>query len=128
DGSTPDWIEIYNPSMNAVDLGDSSLSDSTLNARRWVFASPTIVPAQSYLVIRFDSGAPVSGTNTGFGLKASGDSVYLFARPADGGGVLDFVTFGLQAPDFSIGRYPLGGTNWALTLPSAGNANAAAPL
>jgi hypothetical protein len=128
DGSTPDWIELYNPSTSGVDLGGASLSDTTLDARRWVFPAPTIVPAQSYLVIRFDSGAPMSASNTGFGLKASGGSVYLFARPNEGGGLLDFVNFGLQAKDFSIGRYPSGSTNWALTVPSAGVANTLAPL
>jgi hypothetical protein len=65
-----------------------SLSDSTANARRWVFPAPSIVPAEGYLVIRFDAGAPLSATNTGFGLKASADSVYLFDRPANGGGLL----------------------------------------
>ena len=128
DGTTPDWIELYNPAGFAIDLADMSLSDSTINARRWVFPSPTIVAAQGYLVIRFDSGAPVSGTNTGFGLKASADSVYLFDRPASGGGLLDFINFGLQAADFSIGRFPSGSLNWALTIPTEGSPNTLAPL
>jgi len=128
DGSTPDWIELYNPSASAIDLGDMSLSDTTVNARRWVFPSPTILPSQGYLVVRFDSGAPVSDTNTGFGLKASADSVYLFDRPANGGGIVDFVTFGLQAADFSIGRIPSGSGNWVLTVPSGGAPNTVAPL
>ncbi|MEY2408611.1 MAG: hypothetical protein QOF48_1281 [Verrucomicrobiota bacterium] len=127
DGTTPDWVEIYNPSQTAVDLGDYSLSDSTLDSRRWIFPSPTIVSAQDYLVVRFNSGALSSPTNTGFGLKASGDSVYLFKKPADGGGVLSFVTFGLQIEDFSIGRVPSGSANWQLTIPSAASANSAAP-
>jgi hypothetical protein len=128
DGSTPDWVELYNPSQSAVDLGDMSFSDSTLNPRRWVFVSGTIVPAESYLRIRFDAGLPASTTNTGFGLSGTGDSLYLFDRPSRGGGVLDFVTFGLQMPDLSIGRVPNGGSNWNLTLPTIGTPNLAAPL
>src|SRR5206468_285524 len=81
DGSTPDWVELFNPSTSAVDLGDMSFSDTTLDPRRWVFPPGTILPAHDYLVVRFDSGAPASATNTGFGLKSSGDSVYLFNRP-----------------------------------------------
>src|SRR5205823_2168274 len=57
-----------------------------------------------------------------------GSGVYLFSRPEDGGGLLDFVNFGLQTEDFSIGRYPLGSTNWVLALPSAGAPNSPAPL
>ena len=133
DGSTPDWVELYNPSTNTVDLGDMSLSDSTLTPRRWVFPGGVILPAQNYLVVRFDSGAPASTSsgpilNTGFGLKANGDSVYLFKKLADGGGVLDARSFGLQTPDYSIGRIPSAGTNWNLTLPTAGTDNIAATL
>src|SRR5262249_45605074 len=37
DGRKPDWVEIYNPSLSAVDLGDTSLTDDALQPRRWVF-------------------------------------------------------------------------------------------
>jgi hypothetical protein len=128
DGSTPDWVELYNPSQSAADLSEMSFSDSTLNPRRWVFAPGSIIPAQGFLRVRFDSGLPVSATNTGFGLSRTGDSLYLFDSAARGGGVLDFVAFGLQVPDLSIGRVPNGGSNWVLTLPTIGSANLAAPL
>ncbi len=119
DGSTPDWVEFFNPSVSAVDLGDSSLSDDVALPRRWVFPPGSVVPAGGYHRVFFSSSAPVSATNTGFGLKDTGDALYLFA-PA--GGLLDTVTFGLQAVDFSIGRAP-GGTNWTLTVPTPGATN-----
>lgn len=128
DGSTPDWVELYNPSSTPVDLADASLSDSTANPRRWVFPVGSVLPGQGYLRVRFDSGAPASATNTGFGLKATGDSVYLFNRPAAGGGLLSFVTFGLQAADFSIARLPDGSSNWALAYPSPESVNLPATL
>jgi hypothetical protein len=129
DGSTPDWVELYNPSQtSAIDLSDMSFSDSSLTQRQWVFPIGTFIPARSYIRIRFDADQPASATNTGFGLKATGDAVYLFDRPSRGGGVLDFVTFGLQVPDYSIGRIPNGGSNWNLTLPTIGSPNIVAPL
>ncbi len=128
DGSTPDWAELYNPSSAAVDLSDMSLSDSQSNPRRWVFPAGSVCPAMGYRVIRFDAGAPVSSTNTGFGLKANGQSVYLFDKPGNGGTPIDSISFGLQTPDFAIGRLPNGGTNWTLTVPTAGSANIAATL
>ncbi|MCI0746014.1 MAG: lamin tail domain-containing protein [Verrucomicrobia subdivision 3 bacterium] len=117
DGSTPDWVEFYNPSDTAVDLAGFSLSDSTLNPDRFVFSAGSIVPAQGYFSIRCDADRPASPTNTGFGLKASGDSVYLF-NPNNT--VLTNVAFGIQAADFSIGRI---GGNWTLCLPTIGSAN-----
>jgi hypothetical protein len=125
DGATPDWVEVFNPSTNTVDLGNMSLSDSTLNPRRWVFPSPTLLPPRGYWVVRCDSGAPASAQNTGFGLKATGDAIYLFNPNAT---VRDWITFGLQAADFSIGRVPDGTGHWGLTLPSAGLSNTAALL
>jgi hypothetical protein len=119
DGSTPDWVEFYNPSASTVDLGNSSLTDNVAVPRRWVFPSGSIVPPGGYYRVFFSASAPASVTNTGFGLKDTGDALYLFAS---GGGLIDTVTFGLQAVDFSIGR-PVGSTNWLLTTPTPGSSN-----
>lgn len=127
DGSTPDWVEIYNPSTNAVNVGDMRLSDS-ISTQRWAFPTPTILPAQSHLLVYFNDNLPASATNTGFGLKASEGGVYLFAKPADGGALVDFVTYGLQTADFSIARAPSGSTNWTLSIPTPRGANLAATL
>ena len=126
DGSTPDWVEIYNPSSNAVNLADMSLSDSLANPRRWVFPPGSIIPAQGYFRVRFDSDLPASTTNTGYGLRTTGDAVYLFNTPADGGGVRDVIIFGIQIPDYSIARLANGTTN--LALPTIGFPNIAATL
>ncbi len=120
DGTTPDYIELYNPTTNAVNLGFSSLSDSPGNAQRWVFPTPTILPGGAYLTILLDPNQPPSAVNAGFGLKSTGDAIYLFAS---NGVPVDFVTFGLQAEDFAIGRVPSGGSNWTLVIPSAGSPN-----
>ncbi len=128
DGTKPDWIEIYNPSTGAVDLAGLSITDDTANPRRWVFPNGSLLPALGYRRVRLDPDLPLSTTNTGFGLKANGGGVYLYNRPADGGGLASFVTYGLQAPDFSLGRVPDGSTNWVLTVPTFGSANIAAAL
>jgi len=128
DGSKPDWVEIYNPSTNAVDLGDMSLTDATTTPRRWVIPGGTILGAQSFVKFRFDANLPASATNTGFGLKANGGAVFLFNRLADGGSLLSSVAYGLQAADFSIGRIPNGSTNWALNIPTLGGGNLVAAL
>ncbi len=126
DGATPDWVELYNPSSNSVNLANMSLSDSLSNPRRWVFPAGAIIPGQGYFRVRFDSDLPASTTNTGYGLKTTGDAVYLFNSLADGGGVRDAIIFGLQLPDYSIARLPDGSTN--LALPTIGFPNIAAAL
>jgi len=127
DGSTPDWVELFNPSTtNAVNLTGMSLGDFAGN--RWVFPPGSILNARAYRVIRFDGDAPVSATNAGFGLKSSGDTVYLFNSPPGLGGIRDSIRFGIQAADFSIGRSSPTGSNWVLNLPTPGATNLAATL
>jgi hypothetical protein len=126
DGSTPDWVELYNPSANAVDLAGMSLADAGGN--RWFFPSPSVLPGAGRFRVRFDADKPASPTNTGFGLKASGDVVTIYNKAPNTNSPLDSRAFGFQAADFSVGRVPDGGANWALTLPTIGTANFAATL
>ena len=118
DGTTPDWVEFHNRSAGPIDMGDMSFSDSSLLPRRYVFAPGTIVPSLGYLRLRCDADLPASATNAGFGLKASGGSVFLFDKLANGGSPLDSTNFGLQAVDFSIARIPNGTGPFVLTVPT----------
>jgi len=127
-GATPDWVELFNPSPDPVDLDDCSLTDDLASPRRWVFPAGTVLPAGGWLVIECDRRQPVSAANTGFGLNAQGGGVYLFDRLAAGGGLLDSLNYGLQASDFAIGRTPDGFGSWGLVLPTPGAANLEAAL
>jgi hypothetical protein len=122
-GITPDLVEFYNPSDGAIDLVGLGLSDDILEPHQWVFPMGSILPSKGYLVVRLDGNQPASATNTGFGLSASGESLYLFDTLANGGGLLDFVVFGLQAADLSLSRIPDGAVNWRLSLPTLGESN-----
>jgi hypothetical protein len=128
DGSTPDWIELYNPSTTVVDLAGMSLSDNHLVPARWVFPPGSLLPGRGFARIAFSADLPVSATNTGFGLSANGGAVFLFNNPADGGVLQSSITYGLQAANWSIGRVPDGTTNWVLTVPSLGASNITATL
>ena len=134
DTNVTDWVELYNPSADSVDLSDFSLSDNLSSPRRWVFPSGVTLAPGAYLVVRCNPGAPATSNaapvlNTGFGLDADqGDALYLFATPARGGGLLDSVVFGLQAADYSIARVPNGLGGWGLALPTPGGQSVAAAL
>jgi hypothetical protein len=125
-GPDADWIELYNPSTNAVDLADLSLSDDITQPRKFVFPPSTIISPRGFLLLACNSSAPASATNTGFGLETKGGRVALFNAPTRAGGLLDSVTYGLQLPGLSIGRIPDGALNWALNAPSPYAANVAA--
>ncbi len=128
-GRTPDWIEFHNPTATSVDLGGMSLNDQANNSPvRWSFPAGSIVPARGYLVIYADASVPASTTNTGFGLKANGGAVYLFNRAPATNEIIDRLEYGLQTPDLSVGRLPVGSTNLVLTLPTPGATNVAAVL
>ena len=65
--------------------------------------------ANSYLVVKFDGGAPATTNfsggvlNTGFGFDAGGDKVLLYDKPSRGGSLMDSVAFGLLAADSRCG-------------------------
>jgi hypothetical protein len=75
-----------------------------------------------------DGGQPASALNTGFGLNAKGGAVFLFRKAPQTNAVLDWIEYGLQTPDYSIGRVPSGSSRWVLTVPTPGDANVASAL
>ena len=127
-GKPTDWVELYNHSPTAVDLSDSSVTDNIDLPRKWVFPPSSIISPNGFINVRCDGGLLSSSTNTGFSLKQSGDQVYLFDKPANGGALLDSISFGLQAADLSIGRVPDGAPTWLLNVPTPASANVLARL
>ena len=127
DGSTPPWLELYNPT-NSVNLSDFSLTDDPAQPRKYVFTNGPVLGSNGYLVLFCDINNPASTNNTGFDLKANGGSVYLYDKLGNGGSLLDAISYGVQANDYSIGRVSDGSTNWVLTVLTPGAHNLAATL
>jgi VCBS repeat-containing protein len=121
----PDIVELRNNSGAAIDLSGKSLTDDPLAKAKFVFAPGTSLAAGAYMVLYADAEVATPGVHLGFGLNADGDQVLLYDSPANGQTVLDSITFGLQAPNLSIGR--TGGllNTWALCTPTIGAANTA---
>ncbi len=127
-GATPDWVELYNTSSNTLDLAGLSLSDDPNSPRKFVFAPGAQIEPHGFLLLTCDPNSPASPANTGFGLNASGGSLFLFNRQTNGGGLVDAITFGLQVADLSIGRIPNGSGDWTLNVPTLAAPNTAAGL
>lgn len=112
-GEYPDWIEIYNPGSESIDLGGMTLTDALNNPTLWQI--PTDAPTQTtiqpggYLLFWADDDTEQGPLHTNFKLSAGGEQVGLF----DNAGVqVDAITFGAQGADESYGRYPNGGPGW----------------
>jgi len=127
-GATSDWVELWNPGSNWVSLAGLSLSDRLETPQKWVFPADALVPPGGYLLVWCESALPPSATNTGFGLSAEGESLYLFDRAEAGGRLLDWVTFGPQAADHSLARLNAASPDWVLARPTPGAPNEAAAL
>lgn len=108
DGSTPDWIELYNPATSAVDLAGMRFA---VVGRTHVVQGPLTIGAGEHRIIWFD-GAPERGVDhAGFTLPRKGGTLLLIA--ADGLSVLDVFTYPAMAGDLSVGRLTDGSKAWS---------------
>jgi len=79
-----DWLELYNPNENALDLSSWIFRDSG-DGNEFVFSEGTVIDADSFLVIcndqaKFKTVYPDIMNVTGsfdFGLSSKGESVYI---------------------------------------------------
>ena len=128
-GEFDDWIEIYNPGPEAVDLAGYYLSDDAADAlaHRLPAGSPalTTVPAGGFLVLWADGDAAAGPRHLPFRLSGGGEELLLTAP--DAATPVDRHAFGPQTPDVSVGRDPDGTGAWvASATPTPGAANATA--
>ncbi|MCB1125372.1 MAG: CotH kinase family protein, partial [Verrucomicrobiae bacterium] len=107
DGSFWDWIELYNPNDEAVDLTGYALSDEAAAPGKWRFPAVLIQPHGFLLVYasNLDRTDPEQPLHASFRLSASGETVLVSdsgLRPLDQWQVPSL------ASDQSIGRMPDG--------------------
>ena len=124
-GTTPDVVELHNASDVPFALTGVRLTDDLNDPDKFIFPAGADIPPRGYLVVYANDPDGTAGYHLGFGLNEEGDSLYLFAAAANGGALLDSISFGPQLPDLSIGRLAEG--EWALAQPTLGAANRAAP-
>lgn len=101
--SYPDWIELYNPTDQDVDLFDWSLTDDADELGKWKFPQRTLAARETLVV--FASGrdrATQSEIHTNFNLSADGEYLAL-VRP-DGSIAHEFAPeYAAQRRDVSFG-------------------------
>lgn len=122
-GDYEDWIELYNPSGEAIGLEGYGLSDDEDRPFRWVF--PDIqIGAGEYLLVWAsgkDRTNPLAPLHTNFAISASGEELLLTTPDGE---VIDFVPPIRLDRDTSYGRKPDGADSWFIfTEPTPGVSN-----
>lgn len=125
----PDWIELYNTGPGAVNLTGLGLTDNLSQPMKYVFpAGSKTLAVGEFLVVWCDTATNSPGLHTGFSFSSSGEEVGLHEVKLGVTNKLDGLKFGLQPPDYSLGRVPVGTGAFTLTRPSPGAANVAESL
>lgn len=119
DGSTPDWIELWNPNPFELDVTGYGLSDDVEEVRKFVFSTEE-VPAGAYLLLDAADVSVDGVLATGFGLsRDAGEVLVLSGADAQ---VLETLVYPRQFADVSYGKLE-GGVLRYLVSPSPGEAN-----
>lgn len=131
-GEEWDWIELYNPSDQAVSLAGLYLSDKIDNVTKWQFPSDrpgltTLLPGGYVIIWASGSNSTAAELHANFSLDAEGEAVVLTA--ADAVSEIDRIQFSTQYANMSYGRQPGGGTTWGYMFSATpGQANTQAYL
>ncbi len=100
-----DWIEIYNSSMQTVDLSGYGLSDRLTRGRKWQFPQGTLIDAGEYKVILCDGtrgSADTAVLRASFKINRTACETLALTDPS--GRILDKVILPEQRTDISYGR------------------------
>lgn len=119
DGDYDDWIELYNNSESDINLEGYYLSDDSSEPDVWSFPDTTIT-AGGYLIVWADKDEEQDGLHAEIKLSADGEMIILSDSDLN---LIDEVTFGVQKPDTTTGRYPNGTGDFAEMLPTFESAN-----
>jgi hypothetical protein len=105
----PDWIELYNTTGTAIDIGGWFISDGNDNLFKYEIAHGTTIGPDGYLVfyedLNFDN-ANDPGCHEPFALSENGERLYLSsAHNGELTGYRSTEDFGASQTDVSFGRY-----------------------
>lgn len=110
-GPGRDWIELYNPTDQAIPLAGYTLTDDLAVANKAAIGPNVTLPARGRLVLWADDDAEPGPTHLGFHL-ATEQGVLGLARPD--GTWIDRIAYGQQETDFSAAREPDGSDRWVI--------------
>jgi len=123
-----DWIELYNAGNDTIDLGGIYITDDLNELTKWKIPSEdyqhTSIPPGKHLLLWADNDPDQGPLHLNFRLNDAGEQIGLIQISGTDTIVLDTITFQIQSPDLSFGRYPDGAEKWMFfTVPSPGVTN-----
>lgn len=107
-----DWLELFNPNSNAVNLAGLFLTDdpSITGVSNFMIGPLTFIPAAGFLRFHADGQVDRGQDHAPFSLDALGETIRLYSSSR---ALIDSVDLLAQTPGVSEGRYPDGSTNLA---------------
>jgi hypothetical protein len=118
-----DWIELYNTTNSTLSLSNLYLSNSVKTKAKYVFPNGTTIAPYSFFTLWADENTLANQTqlHANFKLNKDGDQLLLSNGMRS---TLDFIAFGNQGGDESLGRCPDGtGAFKLFNFPSFGLSN-----
>jgi hypothetical protein len=125
-GVYEDWIELYNNSSQAVNLGGWSLTDNPANADKWVFAAGVNIPANGFLRVWCSGRDTVIGVSyhTNFKLTQTKGTPEKLTLSNASGNIVDQIEVKKTATHQSRCRNTDGENLWKIcTQPSPNTSN-----
>ncbi len=123
-GEYENWVEIFNPGPDDVNLSGYYLTNDLADPDKWVFPD-TLLSVNDYLVVWCDGDIGDAGIHTNFELDQTGGELGIFMPPGLCHSVaVDQVIFPALDADWSYGRVCDGSSMWETSvLPTAGAMN-----
>lgn len=123
-GAYPDWIELYNASLDTVNLEGYYITDDLGNPTKSQLSSSLEIEAGGYLLLWVD-GDTMDGTNhLPFNLAAEGEEIALYVYEEGVPVQMDAVSYGPMDSDISAAREYDGAETWTTTdAPTPGASN-----
>ena len=127
-GEYDDWIELYNSSPVAVDVGGMYMTDDLAEPYKWQIPAndpeKTTIAPHRFLLLWADNDPEQGPLHLNFRLSGDGEEVGLTKNTDSGFVFIDTLVFGKQSNDVSYGRIPDGSANFQFfTEPTPGESN-----
>ncbi len=127
-GGFDPWIELHNPTTEAIDLTGLYLTDHYGQPAKWPFAPGTELCAGQWMLVWADNQPAQGALHTNFTLNAAGGSVGLYDSA---GRPVDSLNYPALSANVSYGRFPDASPNrvpFPTPTPAAANSAFTAPV
>lgn len=121
-----DWLELYNTTADAVDIGGWYLSDDKEEPQKWSLPAGTTIPGNGYLLVWLSGRNEVSGTNyhANFKITQTKKTAEIITLSDANALIKDFKKVRTTDLHQSVGRKADGGADWGIcTNPTPGLTN-----